>query len=136
MSEVIDRMRAYASQLGAEIPPLFVIAFRSKLKPHIRANPENIAALMNADKLSHAEATQLGGLLKYWYGEPDQLGNNLATCWWRSAEDARAGGTGPAHRASVSRTKNWYALWQVEQYQLVVKNEVWSLERITWNTAA
>ena len=32
------------------------------------------------DKNSHAEAVRSGGLLKYWYGEPDAEGANLATC--------------------------------------------------------
>jgi len=32
------------------------------------------------DEGSHAEATKSGGLLKYWFGMPDEDGRNLATC--------------------------------------------------------
>ncbi|KAF3986195.1 hypothetical protein FT663_04630 [Candidozyma haemuli var. vulneris] len=106
---------------------IYVIVFRSILKKEIAANPENTALLYEADRLSHAEATASGGLLKYWYGVPDpQTGQNLATCWWRSPQDARAGGTGKSHQSSVGKVKNWYKLWRVEQYELELGANYWN----------
>ena len=53
----------------------YVVEFRSKLKQEI-----DNELLFKLDKKSHQEATAAGGLLKYWYGEPDQQRRNLATC--------------------------------------------------------
>lgn len=53
----------------------YVVEFRSKLKQDIDNN-----LLFKLDKKSHEEATACGGLLKYWYGEPDPERRNLATC--------------------------------------------------------
>jgi hypothetical protein len=53
----------------------YIVEFRSQLKPVI-----DNALLFKLDKESHREANTSGGLLKYWYGEPDELRRNLATC--------------------------------------------------------
>lgn len=53
----------------------YVVEFRSRLKQDIDGE-----LLFTLDKQSHREATESGGLLKYWYGTPDAARNNLATC--------------------------------------------------------
>lgn len=53
----------------------YTIAFRSVLGP-----TANYARLIGLDEKAHAEATKSGGLLKYWFGEPDINRRNLATC--------------------------------------------------------
>lgn len=53
----------------------YVVEFRSQLKPEI-----DNALLFKLDKESHREANISGGLLSYWYGEPDAERRNLATC--------------------------------------------------------
>lgn len=52
-----------------------VIVFRSTLSP-----TANYRRLGDMDEKAHIEATKSGGLLKYWFGEPDVDGRNLATC--------------------------------------------------------
>lgn len=53
----------------------YTIAFRSVLGP-----TADYARLIGLDEKAHAEATKSGGLLKYWFGEPDINRKNLATC--------------------------------------------------------
>ena len=53
----------------------YVVIFRSKLKPVI-----DNTMLYELDLLSHGEATESGGLLKYWFGTPNEERRNLATC--------------------------------------------------------
>lgn len=53
----------------------YVVTFRSQLKPN--ANSDRLFEL---DSHSHAEATESGGLLKYWYGSKNDELRNLATC--------------------------------------------------------
>lgn len=53
----------------------YIIVFRSQLAP-----TADYLLLGEMDERSHVEATKSGGLLKYWFGEPDADGHNLATC--------------------------------------------------------
>jgi hypothetical protein len=53
----------------------YVIVFRSKVNQH--ADRQLLGEL---DKAAHLEAVESGGLLKYWFGEPDEAERNLATC--------------------------------------------------------
>ena len=57
----------------------YVVEFRSKLKEVY--DGERLAFL---DKESHKEAVASGGLLKYWFGEPDADRKNLATCEYKA----------------------------------------------------
>jgi hypothetical protein len=52
----------------------FVVVFRSR-----RPTKDFLPELYELDKGSHAEAMKSGGLLKYWYGVPNDEGRNLAT---------------------------------------------------------
>ena len=53
----------------------YIIVFRSQVPP-----TTDRSHLLALDELSHAEAMESGGLLKYWFGMPDAKGRNLATC--------------------------------------------------------
>ena len=53
----------------------YIVVFRSQVPP-----TTDRTHLGELDQRSHAEATESGGLLKYWFGLPDENGRNLATC--------------------------------------------------------
>ena len=53
----------------------YVIVFRSRVNKH--ADRQLLGEL---DKAAHLEAVEGGGLLKYWFGSPNEVGRNLATC--------------------------------------------------------
>lgn len=53
----------------------YVVTFRSK-----RSSVPSSANIHELDAQAHREAIASGGLLKYWFGSPDVLGHNLATC--------------------------------------------------------
>ncbi|ETI26460.1 hypothetical protein G647_03237 [Cladophialophora carrionii CBS 160.54] len=103
----------------------YVVEFRSKLKKDI-----DVDLLFKLDKQSHIEATASGGLLKYWYGVPDANRRNLATCLWRSKEDAVNGGRGPWHKQARAAIPNMYEHINVKGLRLVIEDDVrsWSFE--------
>ncbi|KAI0404567.1 eukaryotic translation initiation factor 3 subunit-like protein [Xylaria palmicola] len=109
----------------------FVVAFRSQIPP--TTVYEDLGAL---DKAAHAEATASGGFLKYWFGSPDKDGKNLATCVWRSQEDARKGGIGPAHRRAAVAARDLYSHWKIDRHKLIIRDEVESWEITDWATMA
>ncbi|KAF4965217.1 hypothetical protein FSARC_6936 [Fusarium sarcochroum] len=128
-SEVIEEVKRLAveSGKGFKETSFYIVAFRSRIK-----KTTEYADLGRLDKGAHAEAVESGGFLKYWFGEPDSELANLATCIWRSREDAKKGGTGPAHRKAAGATRSMYAYWKIDQHRLIIRDNVESWEIIPW----
>jgi hypothetical protein len=76
-TEVKAKLQELAKDVGIEwkAQTFYVVEFRSTLKDNI-----DVPLLYRLDKESHREASESGGLLKYWYGTPDSKRRNLATC--------------------------------------------------------
>ncbi|KAH8894257.1 eukaryotic translation initiation factor 3 subunit-like protein [Thozetella sp. PMI_491] len=112
--ELIEGVRTLARrrQHAWKETSFFIVAFRSQIPP-----TTVYADLGVLDKAAHAEATASGGFLKYWFGEPDVDGRNLATCIWRSRDDARKGGMGPAHRKAAGATRFLYTNWRIDHVE-------------------
>jgi hypothetical protein len=56
----------------------------------------------------------------------------LATCIWRSRDDARNGGKGPAHREAAGVTRFLYSNWKIDRHRLVIRDDVQGWELIDW----
>ena len=69
---------------------------------------------------------------RYWSGDPDLEGYNLATCIWRTREDAALGSLGSDHRRAAAATKDLYAYWKIERYRLIIRNDVDSWDIVDW----
>ncbi|PWN29417.1 hypothetical protein BDZ90DRAFT_230291 [Jaminaea rosea] len=86
-----------------------------------RSGSESIN-LYEADRLSHEEAVRSGGLLAYWYGEPDEeTGDNLATCIWTDRESAVRASKLPRHRQAVRHAGRAYEEFRLGRYKVVKK---------------
>lgn len=112
-SDVFALLRSLSNRVGYEWKQqdFYVVIFRSKVQANIDRNRLGLL-----DQMSHQEACASGGLLKYWFGSPDEERQNLATCvsnpfvrsaramltlslgLWRNHDDAVAGGGGPWHK--------------------------------------
>ncbi|KAK3688614.1 hypothetical protein B0T22DRAFT_159305 [Podospora appendiculata] len=127
--EVITALRALALQRRHtwKETSFFVVAFRSQIPP-----TTVYADLGTLDKAAHAEATASGGFLKYWFGSPDVEGRNLATCIWRSQDDAKKGGIGPAHRKAAGSARNLYSSWKIDRHRLTIRDGIESWELTDW----
>ncbi|KAI1186052.1 hypothetical protein F5B17DRAFT_432004 [Nemania serpens] len=127
--EVIEQMKRLAQQNKHtwKENSFFVVAFRSQIPP--TTVYEDLGAL---DKAAHAEATASGGFLKYWFGSPDKDGKNLATCVWRSQEDARKGGIGPAHRRAATAARHLYSHWKIDRHKLIIRDDAESWAITDW----
>ncbi|KAL8919627.1 MAG: hypothetical protein Q9172_004904 [Xanthocarpia lactea] len=105
----------------------YAIIFRSQIPRS--TSRSDLAAL---DIKAHEEAMAGNGLLKYWFGNPDEEGRNLATCIWRRREDALPGSSGEGHEAAMRATMKMYTEWQVERHRLVVGDNVEDWDIIPW----
>ena len=76
-TSVIDHLRFLNEEAGHiwSWQHFYIVVFRSQVPP-----TTNRVELGELDEKAHAEAMQSGGLLKYWFGKPDEDGRNLATC--------------------------------------------------------
>jgi len=147
--DVIEGLRALARQRNHvwREASFFVVAFRSQIPPTTA-----YADLGALDKAAHIEATSSGGFLKYvdrvtsvrwqhraharnryWFGSPDSEGRNLATCIWRSQEDAKRGGAGPAHRKAAGSARSLYSFWQIERHRLTIRDGIGGWEISRWS---
>ncbi|KIE00856.1 UPF0643 protein, partial [Metarhizium majus ARSEF 297] len=127
--EVLDELKQLVqnSGKGFKETSFYIVAFRSQIKPST-----DYSHLGELDKAAHAEAVASGGFLKYWFGSPDAELRNLATCVWRSREDALEGGRGPAHRKAAGATRSLYAYWKIDQHRLTVRDNVDGWEITEW----
>ncbi|OIW31857.1 hypothetical protein CONLIGDRAFT_678308 [Coniochaeta ligniaria NRRL 30616] len=127
--EVIESLRALARERNHQWKEtsFYIVAFRSQIPP-----TTVYADLGVLDKAAHAEATASGGFLKYWFGDPDVEGRNLATCIWRSREDAIKGGVGPAHRKAAGCTRQLYSNWKIDRHRLVIRDGIESWDIVDW----
>lgn len=69
---------------------------------------------------------------RYWFGSPDAEGRNLATCIWRSKEDAKLGGRGEAHRRAAGAAVKSYVSWGIERLALEIKDGAIDWEIRDW----
>ncbi|QDS68809.1 hypothetical protein FKW77_006179 [Venturia effusa] len=117
-TEVLRLLRLFAQNEGTEWREqrFYTVVFRSKLNANI--DEERLGEL---DQHSHREATQSGGLLKYWFGKAGPVRReNLATCIWRSREDAVRGGAGPWHALAMGAKVEMYESIGLKRCFLVV----------------
>ncbi|EPE36651.1 hypothetical protein GLAREA_08814 [Glarea lozoyensis ATCC 20868] len=127
--EVVDSVHRMAelSDFKWTESSFYIVVFRSRIPP-----TTVYADLGVLDKAAHAEATESGGFLKYWFGSPDGHGRNLATCVWRSPHDARVGSVGEAHRKAAGATRSLYTEWKIERLRLLIKDDAQDWEISEW----
>ncbi|KAJ5212514.1 uncharacterized protein N7498_004160 [Penicillium cinerascens] len=127
--EVFDLVKAYSQAEGHvwTAQSFYVVEFRSVLKPGV--DQDRLHAL---DAYSHQEATTSGGLLKYWFGTKNGKRENLATCVWRSREDARLGGLGPWHAKARAAARELYEQIIFTTMRLNIEDGVTSWKISAW----
>lgn len=76
-STIFGRLRAICTEAGVswKQQEFHVVIFRS-----VRQKNADVTRLGLLDQMSHQEACQSGGLLKYWFGKCNDQRQNLATC--------------------------------------------------------
>lgn len=110
---------------------LYVVVFRSTI--HSEAvSTDLFKRLHKQDHESYIEAnTQVGGLLKYWFGVIDENRRNLATCVWVDRDHARQASGLEQHRKAVEIVRQGvYEDWTIERYVLRLARGEVQFERL------
>ncbi|KAI9748423.1 MAG: hypothetical protein M4579_007231 [Chaenotheca gracillima] len=126
-TSVVEKLRtlAVAENYPWTTSSFYLIAFRSQ-----SLSGANRIRLSLLDEKSHEEANESGGLLKYWFGQPDADFRNLATCVWSGRSDAMRANTKEHHRQAMVVLREMYCTCQLERYELTITDNVesWTLE--------
>ncbi|KAJ5799411.1 uncharacterized protein N7518_001479 [Penicillium psychrosexuale] len=128
-TEVYDLLRVFsqAENHTWKSQSYYVVIFRSILLPDIDSD-----RLYDLDAHSHQEAIASGGLLKYWFGAKNDKHRNLATCIWRSRNDARLGGLGPWHAQARAAAAVMYEQIRFTTLRLDIADGVQSWKLSDW----
>ena len=107
----------------------YIVAFRSHLA-RLPIHSELIVKLHAQDKACHFEANESGGLLKYWFSDPDSNGRNLSACVWTDPDSALKASKLPQHGKAIEIIRSGvYEAWTVERYKLNVEcGGKWTIE--------
>jgi hypothetical protein len=97
------------SECGPDSGEWCLIAFRSVLR-----ETADLDRLWEQDELAFEEAAGLPGFVHYFRGLPNQLGECLSFCLWKSWEQARASARGPAHALAMELIDDTFESFQLE----------------------
>ncbi|KAI4149902.1 MAG: hypothetical protein LQ340_004383 [Diploschistes diacapsis] len=119
--KVLRDLARDSDYLWSEQRQYHVIAFYSQLKPSMNMSENMIKLLYSLDSAAFEEAMEGGGLLKYWFGKPDEELRNLATCVWRSKAEANAVRKKPRHIKAKVEGSPMYRNILIKELQLTVE---------------
>ena len=97
---------------GLNKEPLYLVAFRSKLK-----RDADVEALLAHDTRAHDAAKESPALLHYFGGRPDNEGFALSFCLWSDREAAKSLALEARHKAAIQMVRH-YESYALEKYEI------------------
>jgi hypothetical protein len=105
---------SWASSLaGCAFERLYLVVFRSVRRPSV-----DLELLREHDDRAYAEALESGGLLRYFKGEANELGECLSFCLWETREQAIEAVGAASHQAAAEISVLMYESYMLERYWL------------------
>ena len=105
---------SWASSLaGCTFERLYLVVFRS-----VRQPSADLELLREHDDRAYAEALESGGLLRYFKGEANELGECLSFCLWETREQAIEAVGAASHQAAAEISVLMYESYVLERYWL------------------
>jgi hypothetical protein len=92
---------------------LYLVVFRSVRRPSV-----DLELLREHDDRAYAEALESGGLLRYFKGEANELGECLSFCLWETREQAIEAAGAASHRSAAAISALMYESYVLERYWL------------------
>src|ERR687894_1721619 len=103
---------SWASSLaGCRFDRLYLVVFRSVRRPDA-----DLDLLREHDDRAYEEALRSGGLLKYFKGHANELGECLSFCLWETREQAREAAGAPSHRSAAAVSAQMYLSHSLDRY--------------------
>lgn len=90
---------------------LYLVVFRSVWQPEA-----DLDLLREYDDRAFEEALVSGGLLRYFKGHANELGECLSFCLWETREQAREAAGAPSHRSAADVSAQMYLSYSLDRY--------------------
>jgi hypothetical protein len=90
---------------------LYLVVFRSVWQPEA-----DLDLLREYDDRAFEEALVSGGLLRYFKGHANELGECLSFCLWETREQAREAAGAPSHRSAAGVSAQMYHSYSLDRY--------------------
>jgi hypothetical protein len=90
---------------------LYLVVFRSVWRPEA-----DLDLLREYDDRAFEEALVSGGLLRYFKGHANELGECLSFCLWETREQAREAAGAPSHRSAAGVSAQMYLSYSLDRY--------------------
>ena len=104
---------------------LYLVVFRSARRP-----TADLTLLREHDDRAYEEALKSGGLLRYFKGHANELGECLSFCLWETREQARMAAGAASHKSAIDITTQMYISYVLDRYWLKKVEEKLIFERI------
>src|ERR671917_1740886 len=90
---------------------LYLVVFRSVWQPEA-----DLDLLREYDDRAFEEALVSGGLLRYFKGHANELGECLSFCLWETREQARQAADATSHRSAAGASAQMYLSFSLERH--------------------
>ena len=90
---------------------LYLVVFPSVWQPEA-----DLDLLREYDDRAFEEALVSGGLLRYFKGHANELGECLSFCLWETREQAREAAGAPSHRSAAAVSAQMYLSYSLDRY--------------------
>ena len=103
----------WSSLFRCHFERLYLVVFRSVWQPDA-----DLDLLREYDDRAFEEALVSGGLLRYFKGHANELGECLSFCLWETREQAREAAGAPSHRSAAGVSAQMYLSYSLDRYWL------------------
>jgi hypothetical protein len=98
---------------GCSFDRLYLVVFRSVRRPDA-----DLVLLREHDDRAYEEALRSGGLLKYFKGHANELGECLSFCLWETRDQALQAASAASHKSAADITARMYLSYLLDRYWL------------------
>jgi hypothetical protein len=117
-----------SSLLGCAFERLYLVVFRSIRRPSV-----DLELLREHDDRAYEKALESGGLLRYFKGEANELGECLSFCLWETRRQAKEAAGAASHQAAAEISVLMYESYVLERYWLKKVVSAWG-ERLIFES--
>ena len=102
-----------SSLAGCAFERFYLVVFRS-----VRRASADLDLLREHDDRAYEKALESGGLLRYFKGEANELGECLSFCLWETREQAIEAAGAASHQSAAEITVRMYESYELDRYWL------------------
>src|SRR5215213_1954985 len=114
-----------SSLAGCAFERLYLVVFRSVRRPSA-----DLDLLREHDDRAYEKALESGGLLRYFKGEANELGECLSFCLWETRRQAIEAAGATTHRSAAEITVRMYESYELDRYWLKKVVSAWGARLI------